>query len=471
MLPKPQNYAVWPSVLPADQPVELTITPTEKAFLFPEGAEVRLTIISINEDEPNYYKPTARTCLAATAHGGVVRFSHTFPGEQEHMILMEIADKKPVELYVFSLYEDLYSLQALKGDLHAHSYRSDGKRDPAALAGHFREQGYDYFALTDHNRFYPGGEIDETYEGVQLGITRVRGEEVHVPGTVVHIVHVGGESSVADLYVHHRDTYEREVSEYETRVPQHVPEKYRSRYARIMWATDHIHQAGGLAIFPHPYWRPGASRMYNVCDEFSLLLITSGMFDAYELVGGMKQPGVNRSIALWGELLKEGYSFPVVGSSDVHGLENSAEFPHLFNICFARENTNDAIMEAVKAGQIVAVEASGREETREYRCYGSLRLVTYAQYLLTHYFPRLQRICQGEGVAMRAYAMGDADAAVIELQVKQSRKFSDRFFGRLPAPLPSPAILAFEDKWREKQLNGPLTKGGTIEAPPITRQI
>lgn len=471
MLPKPQNYAIWPSVLPADQPVELIITPTEKAFLLPEGAEIQFTIISVNDDEPNYYKPSTRKHVSATAHDGVVKFAYSFPGEQEHLILMESGEKKLQEFVVFSLYEDLYQLTPLKGDLHAHSFRSDGKRDPAALAGHFREQGYDYFALTDHNRFYPGGEIDETYEGVHLGITRVRGEEVHAPGTVVHIVHVGGTSSVADLYVHHREDYEREVTEYEARVPAHIPEKYRSRFARVMWATDHIHQAGGLAIFPHPFWRPGASRMYNVCDEFAHLLLTSGMFDAYELVGGMKQPGINRSVSFWDELLKEGYSFPVIGSSDVHGLENSAEFPHLFNLCFARENTNDAIMEAVKSGMIVAVEASGTEENRQYRCYGSLRLVTYAQYLLTHYFPRYQRICQGEGVAMRTYAMGDASAALIELQVQQSEKFCARFFGRMPAPLPSHAILSFEEKWREEQLNGPLTKGGTIEAPPITRQI
>ena len=470
MLPKPQNYAIWPSVLPADQAVEMTVTPTEKAFLFPEGLEMTFTIISVNDDEPNYYYPSTRKQVTAAAHGGVVRFSCNFPGEQEHLILMETAEKKLQEFVVFSLYDDLYSLQALKGDLHSHSYRSDGKRDPAALAGHYREQGYDYLALTDHNRFYPGGEIDETFQGVHLGITRVPGEEVHAPGTVVHIVHVGGKYSVADLYVHHRDEYEREAAAYETCVPSHVPEKYRARYARIMWATDHIHQAGGLAIFPHPYWRPVASRMYNVCDEFARLLLTSGMFDAYELVGGMQQPGINRSVALWGEMLKEGHSFPVVGSSDVHGLEGNA-FPHLFNICFARENTSEAIAESIKAGRVVAVEASGSEENRQYRCYGSLRLITYAQYLLTHYFPRQQRICQGEGVAMRAYAMQDADASLVEMQVQQTEKFRGRFFGRLPAPVPSSAVLAFEDKWRAEQLNGPLTKGGTVDAPPVTRQI
>ena len=471
MLPKPKNYAIWPSVLPADQDSIVTIIPTEKAFLFAEGAEVQLTIISVNEDEPDYYSPTVRKKLSACAHNGVIQFSFAFPGEQEHLILLESQEKKLQEFVVYSLYEDLLGLSPLKGDLHTHSFRSDGKRDPAALAGHYREQGYDYFALTDHNRFYPGGEIDETYQGVKLGITRVRGEEVHAPGTVSHIVHVGGNESVADFYVHHREEYEQEAASYEARVPAHVPQQYRTRYARTMWVTEHIHQAGGLAIFPHPYWRPNASRMFHSCDELTRLLLTSGMFDAYELIGGMSQPGNNRSIAMWCELLKEGYSFPVVGSSDVHGLENSDVFPHLFNICFARENTNDAIMEAVKAGNIVAVEACGTEEEREYRCYGSLRLISYAQYLLQHFFPRMQRICQGEGLAMRAYAMGDAEASLIELQVEQSQTFRNRFFGRLPAPLPSAAVLVFEDKWRAVHLNGPLTKGGTIETPPINRQI
>jgi len=471
MLPKPHNYAIWPSVLPADQPIEMTIAPTEKAFLFPEDAEVRITIISVNENEPDYYHPSVRSHLTTTAHGGVAQFTFPFPGEQEHLILMETADKKPEEFCVFSLYEDLYSLQAFKGDLHGHSFRSDGKRDPAALAGHYREQGYDYFALTDHNRFYPGGEIDETYEGVHLGITRVRGEEVHVPGTVSHIVHVGGQHSVADLYVHHREEYERDAAAYETRVPDHVPSKYRSPYARTMWASDRIHQAGGLAIFAHPYWRPNASRMFHSCDEQALLMLKSGLFDAYELVGGMRQAGINRSLALWCDLLKEGFDLPIVGSSDVHGLDGSTEFPHLYNLCFARENTNDAILEAVKAGHVVAVEASGTEEKREYRCYGSLRLTTYAQYLLQHFYPRYQRICQGEGPAMRAYAMGDADAALIETQVAQSEKFRARFFGRLPAPLPSSAVLQFEEKWRQVHLNGPHTKGGTLDSASVTRQI
>ena len=34
MLPTPRNYAIYPSVVPADTPVEMTIVPVERSFLF-----------------------------------------------------------------------------------------------------------------------------------------------------------------------------------------------------------------------------------------------------------------------------------------------------------------------------------------------------------------------------------------------------------------------------------------------------
>jgi len=239
-----------------------------------------------------------------------------------------------------------------------------------------------------------------------------------------------------------------------------------------MWATDAIHKAGGLAIFPHPYWRPGASKIYNVRDELARILLTSGLFDAYELVGGMGQVGVNRSIALWGEARAEGVKLPVVGSSDVHNPYKSDTFPHYFTVCFAERNENDSIMDALRKGNTVAVEASGAEYGREHRCYGSLRLVSYAQFLLSHYFPLRQRICQGEGVAMRTYAMRQGSADLIELQVAQTERFEDQFFGRREAILPADGLHAFEKKWREIHLTqGPETKGSSIDLHRGNRQI
>ena len=129
-------------------------------------------------------------------------------------------------------------------------------------------------------------------------------------------------------------------------------------------------------------------------------------------------------------------------------------------------------MDAVKNGMSVAVEANGYEYDRQYRAYGCLRLVSFAQYLLTYFFPERQRICQCEGIAMRAYAMGEADSSLIEALVEQSNKFRDRFFGKATPCLPDAEMLAFEDRARARHLEeGPCTKGSAVDSDKITRQI
>ena len=473
MLPINHNYRIYPSVMLADTPTEMVIVPTERAFLLVEGQEYKLTLVDVNGDELDYHAPISHKHTTAVAHGGVLKFTHTFEGEAEHLVILHLDEKRTEKLFVFSLYEDLYKTVPLKGDLHTHSFRSDGQRDPAAFAGHMREQGYDFFALTDHNRYYPGGEIDEAYEGVDLGITRIRGEEVHAPRAVFHTVHIGGNSSVAEIYIHDRERYENDIKEYLTRVPEDVLDQFKERYAIAMWTTDRIHEAGGLAIFPHPFWRPG-SHVQNVRDDFTVQLLTSGLFDVYELIGGHSNyAGVNRSIAMWSELRAEkGLRIPIVGSSDVHNVQNAWTFPHFYTICFAENTSHDAIIDAIKNGRTVAIEDIGNEYERQYRAYGSWRLVTFAQFLFKHYFPDMQRIAAGEGVAMRSYAVGEVDAATVELQVRQSKNFRDRFFGKLPPVLPSEKMLAFEDKWRKVHLErGPSTKGSSIDSDKITRQI
>ena len=462
MLPTKEIYSTYPSTFPADKTSSVTIAPLERAFTFVEDAEYTVSIVPVNSDDVSNYYTAVRPTFTVVAHGGLLKFDYCFSGEQEHMIIVERGENALCRLFVYSLYEDLYATLPLKSDFHSHSYRSDGQRDPAALAGFYREQGYDCFALTDHNRFYPGGEIDEVYEGVNTGFLRVHGEEVHAPSSPVHIVRIGGDVSVCEQYFKNPEKYDAEVAEYETRVPENIPEKYAYRYARAMWATDKIHEAGGLAIFAHPYWRP-KNLVYNVCDEFASILLKSGMFDAYELVGGMGQVGINRSISLWSELRAEGLEISVIGSSDVHKIENSIYFPFCFTLVFATEQTEKGVLEAIKSGKSVAVEANGSDEyARQFRAYGKHRLVSYAQFLLAHYFPKYERYCESIGISMRAYAMEDAPKELIELNEALAERFRLRYFGRLDALCPSDQMLAFENKWRAVQLEGPLNKGSNI---------
>ena len=96
--------------------------------------------------------------------------------------------------------------------------------------------------------------------------------------------------------------------------------------------------------------------------------------------------------------------------------------------------------------------------------------MSYAQFLLRHYFPEMQRLCQGEGMAMRAYAMGMAGKELIGLQAEQSAAHRARYIGCESAPEVSTEALAFEARWRAVHLSGPITKGSRLD-PPETRQI
>ena len=72
---------------------------------------------------------------------------------------------------------------------------------------------------------------------------------------------------------------------------------------------------------------------------------------------------------------------------------------------------------------------------------------------------------------MQRYAIGEATSEFVTEAARCCEDYTDRFFGRKPPVLPSSDMLAFEDKWREEQLRGPMTKGSAPFADKISRQI
>ena len=473
MLPNIKRYFIWPSVVKVDEQTELTVTASERAHMFHADREYKIVIIASNANFHGAVNPNeAIKEISAVAKDGILKFNVDFDEEGEYNIFLEYAEARVAEFAIYALREDLYSLQPVKGDLHLHSYRSDGLHDPSSLMGYYREMGYDFFALTDHNRYFPGKEIEEVSSGLNTTFVRIDGEEVHAPGASAHIVHIGGNKSVSDFYVHNKEEYDRQVLEYEKKVPANVPEKYHRMYSRIMWVVDNIHAAGGIAILAHPYWRPGKMRAYHVNDELSKILLHSGLFDAYEIIGGMLQLGINRSLAMFRELELDGLRLPVVASSDVHDVITSRAFPYFYTVCYVSQNTSEGIIDAIKSNLSIAVEKVDTNIGEQNRCYGSLRLVSYTHFLISNYFPMVQRFASAEGIAMQQYSMGIVDKSFVEMLGLQVENYRKRFFGQLPPVLPTKQMLEFEEKWREVQRNGPLTKASTVyyDVPP-TYQI
>lgn len=82
-----------------------------------------------------------------------------------------------------------------KGNLHAHSTRSDGRLSPDAVVDGYRSRGYDFLSLTDHFLTRYGCPITDTQGMRSDGFTTILGAELHGPalenGGLWHIVAVG----------------------------------------------------------------------------------------------------------------------------------------------------------------------------------------------------------------------------------------------------------------------------------------
>ncbi len=82
-----------------------------------------------------------------------------------------------------------------RGNLHTHSTRSDGEREPEAVVEAYRQQGYDFLVLSDHFRAKFGFPITDTRVWRDATFTTLLGAELHAPalqaGDDWHILAVG----------------------------------------------------------------------------------------------------------------------------------------------------------------------------------------------------------------------------------------------------------------------------------------
>lgn len=450
------RYLCYPSVVCAGKQTEVTIYPMDTSRRFVEGIKYELGVYGLMDDQIDYHTP-APLEHTFTIEDGCLKFTHFFNKEQEYRIRLKVNGSLTI-LSMYALEEDLYALRPLKGDLHSHCWYSDGSDGVSMTPADYREEGFDFFALTDHNRMFTSRLAQTMYDGVRLGMCILPGEEIHTPGANIHIVHVGGKESVCEKYINDPDAFQQEVATLEAGLP-HIPEQYRNRLAMAHWTCEKIHDAGGLAIFAHPYWQPD---QYNISRDQARLMFDAKIFDAFELVGGIALRQNNLQLALWQENCLKGNRLSVVGSSDSHNHDTESEvFGRRFTIVFAKDNTCSSILEAVSKGLCVAGELSSTS-TAEVRFFGDLRLVELCHFLWKHYFSRTWRLCVGEGILMRRWALGEDVGDILSALAPTVEDFYKRFYGLSPAPVLTARQTEFLDRALEAQKAGPITKGSKL---------
>lgn len=448
-------YDIFPKVFPAGKEMTITIKPLGHHAEFKNPENIYLAIYGLDDGNPRDYPYRKNGATVPFEYDGELKFKYTFPREQQYFVRVfeKETNKRLLQLSVYALDEDLCGRYPLIGDLHMHTCRSDGRQSPAIVSANYRKHGYDFFAITDHHRYYPSLEAIETYKDVPIEFNIIPGEEVHLPDVApdhindVHIVNFGGKYSVNGLL---KDEYAEEFGydidkrrfegfdcpdmitedEYREQVDAliptlDIPEGIESfTYASCVWVFNHIRKAEGLGIFCHPYW---LSNVHQVPENLTDYMLKTHPFDAFEVLGGENYYEHNGfQTHKYYEVLAKGYDkFPIVGSTDSHSSINNENAYVASTMVFSPANERVAIIDSIKNFYSIAIDGI----SKEFRLVGDFRLARYATFLLKEYFPLHDDLCYEEGRAMKDYACGiDGAKETLEFISGRIQKQREKYF-------------------------------------------
>ncbi|WP_299048167.1 CehA/McbA family metallohydrolase [uncultured Tateyamaria sp.] len=215
-----------------------------------------------------------------------------------------------------------------RGNLHTHSNRSDGVLTPEEVCRRYRDEGYDFIALTDHFIGVYDYPIVDTVPFRTENFTTILGAEVHSGamenGELWHILAVGLPPDFAPPNAPHFSP----VDGMET-----GPDLARR-----------CRDAAAFVAIAHPEWGG-----LSLADARSL-----DAAHAVEIYNHGCQVGADRAEGFWhlDRLLEEGRTLTLCATDDAHFSE-----PDHFGgwtMVKAEANTPEALLAALKAGHMYA---------------------------------------------------------------------------------------------------------------------
>lgn len=178
----------------------------------------------------------------------------------------------------------LASVVWLKGNLHTHTLQSDGDSTPEEVAAWYRDHGYQFLVITDHDKI--------TRIAAPEGLVLIPGEEVtdSLQKKALHVNAIGL-----------------------TRVVP--PQRGKTKVEVLQRNIDAVREAGGIPLVNHPNfgWAFGAEELKQLYGV-TLLEIASG----HPYVNAEGPPSAE---SMWDEMLSVGKPVWGVAVDDMHHLK------------------------------------------------------------------------------------------------------------------------------------------------------
>ncbi|MBO5868083.1 MAG: hypothetical protein J6Q54_04135, partial [Oscillospiraceae bacterium] len=374
-------FDLFPKTIPAGETSKIYIKSKSSAITL-EGTYF-VHVFPYYEYDYQPFRTNIEDYLTVEAEDGSLCFDYHFPTEQMYVITVGQLVEGELHLLlrssVYALEADLYNLKPLIGDLHCHTIHSDGIEPPDMLLDAAIGHGLDFIAITDHNSYDGSAVAQQIAESKNLPITVLNGEEYSCSFTNMHIISRGAPGHLSGehyLYPGGEDMLRISVAE-QTRT---LCEKIRAN--------------GGVSIMCHPLWKPMRRDRVRMDVPQSLVKELMGMdiFDAIEVVGGSPINDAMTGIMQYNWAVSYGATpdkVAYVGSTDSHTYTVDRICGKHFTLVLATENTQEAILEAIRQKRTVAIQVLDQENAY---CLGTPRLSMYAQFYLSEIAHRIYRI-------------------------------------------------------------------------------
>ncbi len=182
---------------------------------------------------------------------------------------------------------DVQRCPRYKGNVHLHTTNSDGRLSPADAVAWYRQRGYHFVAITDHNRLTDVNGLSDD------GFLAVAASELDVDQTALgqtyHFLALGLHSPVA----------------YEER-----------RAVAAQSVVDELNRLGALVVLAHPYWSG------LTATEMMPLQGINGV-EVYN-TSAERDLGKGLSASHWDDVLARGQRWWGLGVDDTHWIDDDA---------------------------------------------------------------------------------------------------------------------------------------------------
>jgi hypothetical protein len=217
-----------------------------------------------------------------------------------------------------------------KGNLHTHSTRSDGQYAPEVVINAYRDKGYDFMCLSDHEIYFKSDKYDDDrfimIDGYEMACEmswRKTGQQYHVHGLL-------------DKSLNSESEFEHDE--------EHVKPDYEN-LKTIQSMIDEMRHKGNLIIMNHPEWSRNKPEDLLELQGYFAIEIYNHQSELDEAVG--------YGVRHWDYLLKNGSKVFGIAADDAHGGEMNTAISEFFGgwvSVEAEKLQQQSIITALKSG-------------------------------------------------------------------------------------------------------------------------